>query len=64
MTDTPVHQLDGLVGPQFVGIATFLRTPVVEDLEEVDIGMVGVPVDYSPMMEQVSVVAARGVRKR
>ena len=36
---------DPLVQPRYTGIPTFFRTPYTQDLSEVDIGIVGVPMD-------------------
>jgi guanidinopropionase len=40
---------DGAISPRFCQIATFMRTPAMDDLNEVDVGLVGVPVDHSAM---------------
>src|SRR6201997_3370985 len=34
-----------MVRPRYLGIATFMRPPLVEDLSSVDIGLIGVPFD-------------------
>ena len=31
--------------PRYSGVATFFRTPLVDDLNNVDIGVIGVPFD-------------------
>ena len=36
---------DALVSPRFCGIKTFMRTPHVTDLEDVDVAIMGVPFD-------------------
>lgn len=36
---------DALVSPRFCGIRTFMRTPYVTDLEDVDVAIMGVPFD-------------------
>jgi len=37
--------IDGLVYPRFEGISTFMRLPHVQDLQDVDVAVVGVPFD-------------------
>ena len=44
MSDYPEYQ-DPITRPRYTGIPTFLRCPYSEDLEEVDIGLIGVPFD-------------------
>ncbi len=36
---------DPKVQPRFMGLPTFFRTPLRDDLENIDIGVVGVPYD-------------------
>jgi len=36
---------DPMVAPRYMGIATFMRAPVIDDFSAVDIAMVGVPYD-------------------
>ncbi|MFT6302815.1 MAG: guanidinopropionase, partial [Pseudomonadales bacterium] len=46
MTDTTqINQDDPMMRPRYVGIPTFFRTPLCENLEDVDIGIIGVPFD-------------------
>ena len=33
--------------PRFTEIATFMRAPLVESLDDVDIGLIGVPTDVT-----------------
>ena len=44
---SPVTKKDyvGNLEPRYAGIPTFMRTPLVETLEDVDIGLIGVPYD-------------------
>ena len=37
--------IDGLVYPRFEGISTFMRLPHVQDLQDVDVAVVGIPFD-------------------
>ena len=39
------HHDDPMMRPRYVGIPTFFRAPLRETLEEVDIGLIGVPFD-------------------
>jgi len=41
MTEHP----DGISAPRFIGIPTFMRAPLADDLSQVDIAMAGVPYD-------------------
>ncbi len=41
----PELPVDSGTVARFVGIATFMRAPLIEDLERVDVGLVGVPFD-------------------
>lgn len=41
----PVGQRDGSEGPRYAGIATFARLPRIDQVERVDIAVVGVPFD-------------------
>ena len=45
MADEPrrFKPVAGNVMPRFSGIATFMRLPHVSDLDEVEIGLIGVP---------------------
>src|SRR5215468_379653 len=46
MNDTPhLQPLDASVVPRFAEVATFMRTPRVESLQGVDVGLLGVPFD-------------------
>jgi len=36
---------DSMQAPRYMGIATFMRAPLIEDLSDIDIAMVGVPYD-------------------
>ena len=47
MPDHPIdlQPLDSSVVPRYAEVATFLRAPRVDDLDIVDIGIFGVPVD-------------------
>src|SRR5579872_1477262 len=36
---------DPMVRPRYTGIPTFMRTPYVEDLAQIDIALVGIPFD-------------------
>lgn len=46
MTDTTKTDPDGpMMRPRYVGIPTFFRAPLCENLEDVDIGIIGVPFD-------------------
>ncbi|MFK7853960.1 MAG: agmatinase [Granulosicoccus sp.] len=46
MTSTKSSDPDGpMMRPRYVGIPTFFRAPLRESLEEVDIGLIGVPYD-------------------
>ena len=36
---------DPMVRPRYLGIATFMRAPLIEDLSSVDIGLAGIPFD-------------------
>ena len=44
---SPVTKKDyvGNLEPRYAGIPTFMRTPLAETLEDVDIGLIGVPYD-------------------
>ena len=44
---SPVTKKDyvGNLEPRYAGIPTFMRTPMAESLEGVDIGLIGVPYD-------------------
>ncbi len=44
MTDYPEFQ-DPIVRPRYTGLPTFLRAPYREDLQDVEVGLVGVPFD-------------------
>ena len=44
MSETTEFQ-DPITRPRYTGIPTFLRAPYTEDLEKVDIGLVGIPFD-------------------
>jgi agmatinase len=39
------HSLDAMVYPRFEGIRTFMRLPFVQDFQDVDVAIVGVPFD-------------------
>lgn len=46
MTNTDLNDPnDPMMRPRYVGVPTFFRAPLKENLEEVDIGIVGVPFD-------------------
>ncbi len=46
MNDRPnLQPLDSAVIPRYSGVATFMRTPRIDDLTHVDIGVFGVPFD-------------------
>src|SRR5215470_1610098 len=36
---------DPMVRPRYLGIPTFMRTPLTEDLSSIDIGLAGIPFD-------------------
>ena len=42
---TPSDQDDPMMRPRYVGVPTFFRAPLKENLEDVDIGIIGVPFD-------------------
>lgn len=39
------HNVDAASAPRYVGVASFMRTPLVTDPSEVDIALIGVPFD-------------------
>jgi guanidinopropionase len=40
-----IRPIDSAVVPRFAQVATFMRTPLIEDWSRIDIGLVGVPFD-------------------
>lgn len=38
---------DPMLAPRYMNIPTFMRTPLVKDLSDVDIGLIGVPYDHA-----------------
>src|SRR4051794_40621926 len=43
--DEPVGQVDAFAVPRFAGLRTFARLPRVEDLERLDVAVLGAPFD-------------------
>ena len=37
--------IDSSQSPRFTGVRTFMRLPYVESLEDVDVAVIGVPID-------------------
>ncbi|WDE11822.1 agmatinase [Thalassomonas haliotis] len=49
MSSDPVHYKpdDSMKSPRFVGVRSFLKLPMVTDLEHVDVAVLGVPTDWA-----------------
>ena len=43
--DRPGDFSEPMMWPRYTGIPTFMRTPFAEDLDGVDVGLIGVPFD-------------------
>ena len=44
-TDITGESYEPMQAPRFTEVATFMRTPLVESLDGVDIGIIGIPYD-------------------
>lgn len=62
MSKQPGHQLNATKVPRYAGYATFLRAPIVEEAGDVDIGLIGVPVDHSATIRPGTRSAPSAVR--
>ncbi len=62
-TDERFHQVDASITPRFADVATFMRTKRHEIMEDIDIGLMGVPFDIGVNFRAGARQGPAGVRE-